>query len=329
MTAMRVNRGFLGWGVFFILVGAIPLAVNAGYLAADQVDQWWSFWPLILIGIGLGIVLARTSLDWLGGVVVAATFGLIVGSVAATGIGGVPLSGACTTDARRGTAFAAQSGTLAGPSTVSLDLDCGEFDVTAAPGTGWALEGTDEGGQGPIVEAGANSLHVESRPREFPFGGEGDVWRLSLPQQAGMAVDVELNAGSGHLALAGAELADVGVEMNAGAIDLNLAGATTIGDLDVGINAGSIGITLPNLSLEGTIEANAGSVEICTPPGTALRIETGESITASYDFDDNGLIESERTWTSPDFETAQVRIELRTTGNAASFSLNPEDGCGG
>jgi len=81
---MRINQGFLGWGVFLILVGAIPLAVNAGVIPAERVDDWWSYWPLILVGIGIGIVLSRTAFNWLGGLVVAATFGLMVGSLAAT-----------------------------------------------------------------------------------------------------------------------------------------------------------------------------------------------------------------------------------------------------
>ena len=49
---MRINRGFLGWGVFLLIVGAIPLAVRAGYVTVDQIGNVGSLWPLILIGIG-------------------------------------------------------------------------------------------------------------------------------------------------------------------------------------------------------------------------------------------------------------------------------------
>ena len=52
------------------------------------------------------------------------------------------------------------------------------------------------------------------------------------------------------------------------------------------LNAGSAGITFPNLSMTGTIEANAGAVRLCAPPGVGLRIETGGNIAASYDFHD-------------------------------------------
>ena len=37
--AMRIDRSFVGWGLFFIVVGAIPLAVHGGALTADQVAR--------------------------------------------------------------------------------------------------------------------------------------------------------------------------------------------------------------------------------------------------------------------------------------------------
>ena len=34
--AMHIRRGYLGWGVFLILTGAVPLAVRAGYLTTTR-----------------------------------------------------------------------------------------------------------------------------------------------------------------------------------------------------------------------------------------------------------------------------------------------------
>ena len=64
---MHIDRRLLGWGVFFILVGAIPLAVRGGYLDAEQVSSWPSLWPVLLIGWGLGLLLRRTPVEWIGG----------------------------------------------------------------------------------------------------------------------------------------------------------------------------------------------------------------------------------------------------------------------
>src|SRR5687768_4959284 len=53
-VVVRIDQGYLGWGVFFVAAGAIALAIGAG-VVVDQ--RWWSFWPLLLVGAGIGLVL--------------------------------------------------------------------------------------------------------------------------------------------------------------------------------------------------------------------------------------------------------------------------------
>ena len=69
------------------------------------------------------------------------------------------------------------------------------------------------------------------------------------------------------------------------------------------------------------------SVKLCAPAGVALRLETGSSLISSYDYDGHGLVQDGTTWTTPGFDTASVRIDLRTEANAGSFVLDPEGGC--
>src|SRR5207342_2914460 len=126
-TAMRIRRGFLGWGVFLILAGAVPLAVRSGYLSEDQVGRLWTLWPLILIGIGVGLVLSRTRFDFLGGLIVAATFGLMVGGFLSAGVSG--LSGASCGSGGSSPAFPARDGAFAATGDVELQLSCGELTV--------------------------------------------------------------------------------------------------------------------------------------------------------------------------------------------------------
>jgi hypothetical protein len=78
---MHVRRGALGWGVFLILAGAIPLAVRAGLLTEAQVRDLWTLWPLILIGLGIGLLLGRSRFAFVGALIVAATLGLMVGGL--------------------------------------------------------------------------------------------------------------------------------------------------------------------------------------------------------------------------------------------------------
>lgn len=326
---MHIRRGFLGWGVFLILAGAIPLAVRAGYISNDQLGRFWNLWPLILIGIGIGLVLSRTRFDFVGGLIVAATVGIMVGGLLSAGVNGFS-GGACGSNAAT-SAFPAKDGMFVSAGQVELQLDCGDLTVGTGQGSAWHLEGTDTKGVGPNIDSSGSSLDIRSRNANgtsFLGFGDRDTWRLTLPTAPELGLDLQLNAGRGTVALGGATLGAVEFQMNAGSATIDLGSVAAIKTIDMQLNAGSLGLTLPNLSLTGSIQANAGSVEICAPPGAGLRLHTGESIIASYNYAGHGLVQDGKTWTTPGFDSAAIRIELDTNANAGSFTLDPEDGCG-
>ena len=166
MSGMRIDSRFLNWGVFFILLGAIPLAVQQGWIPDDAVSGWWRFWPLILIGIGVGLLLRRTAFHFLGGTLVAATCGLMFGSLVAGGVGG-NIGFACDQN-RPGTPFAGQSGTLSGNSSVELEMNCGDLVTTPNPGSGWTPAGSGPDGQVPRVDGRGDPAARSSRQTRLP-----------------------------------------------------------------------------------------------------------------------------------------------------------------
>ena len=328
---MRIHRGFLGWGIFLILAGSIPLAVRAGYLSGDQLRNVGSLWPLILVGIGVGLILSRTHYGFLGGFIVAATFGAIVGGVLAGSVGGFDLG--CG-PGRATTAFEPRQGPLTGPSAaIDVDLSCGDLTVGVAPGTTWQVEGQDRDGQGPNIDAGNDSLRLSTRETDRGiFGALGDrqTWRVTLPDGPQLDTQLTLNAGSSTVNLAGANLGRFETTLNAGSTTVDLGSVRQIGSLDVKLNAGSITLTLPNLSVSGSFGVNAGSIELCAAPDAGLRIQTDESIVSSYDFEGTGMTKNGSTWETPGFDTAAVKIDLRAHATAGSVSLNRSAGsCGG
>lgn len=328
---MRIDRGFLGWGVFLVLVGAVPLAVRGGYLNEDQIPSIVSLWPMILIGIGIGILLARTRFAFSGGLVIAATIGLVVGGWLAGGADGI---GSATCGPGGSTApFPTRDGPLTRSSaSIDLDLNCGSVNVDVHPGASWQIEGNDRDGTGPNIDADDDSLRVrshEDRDGLFDALSNREAWHVTLPDSVMLDLNLNLNAGSSTLALGTAGIEAFELDLNAGSAVIDLGSVRQIGDLDIGLNAGSIELTLPAQSLTGKIEANAGSVALCVPAGMAIRLKTSESIVASYDFEDQGLVKDGSTWETPGFDAASTRIELDTRATAGSFSLNPEDGCGG
>ncbi|MDO8485251.1 MAG: hypothetical protein Q7S35_09940, partial [Candidatus Limnocylindrales bacterium] len=287
--------------------------------------------PLILIGIGVGLLLARTRLAFLGSFLVAATLGVIVGGLLSGGVQG--FAGSACGPGGGTTAFVAREGSLGGPSaSVHIDLNCGSLTVGVASGNSWRIEGEDGDGTGPSVDADGHSISVRSRDSDRgPLGvlSERETWRITLPDAVQLDLNLDLNAGSSTMNLGSASVGALELNLNAGSAILDLGSLHELGDLQVGLNAGSLNLTLPNQSLTGSIEANAGSVSLCVPPGAALKLNTAESIVASYDYEDHGLVRGGSTWQTPGFDTAAVRIELDTRANAGSFSLDPEDGCGG
>jgi LiaF transmembrane domain len=325
---MHVRRGYLGWGVFLILTGAIPLLVRSGYLTVDQVRNLWTLWPLILIGIGVGLILSRTRFDFIGGLIVAATLGLMAGGLLSSGVSTISTGGCGSSEGT--TPFPARDGTFGGATAdVSIELNCGTLDLTAAAGNAWRVEGRDRDGVGPTIDADDASLQVRSRDQDAAtFFGERDTWQVTVPGGPTLEIEVKLNAGSSTVDLGGAALATLDVELNAGSAGVDLTEVATIERLEASLNLGSLGITLPNKSMTGSIEANAGSVKLCAPEGAGLRLRTGDSIIASYDYAGRGLVQDGTTWTTPGYDTADVQIDLETRASAGSFSLDPEGGCG-
>jgi hypothetical protein len=327
---MRIHRGFLGWGIFLILAGSIPLAVRAGYLSDDQLRNVGSLWPLILVGIGVGLILSRTRYGFLGGFIVAATFGVIVGGLLAGSVAGIDLG--CGTT-RATTAFESREGPLTSATgSVDIDLSCGDLTVTVASGSNWRVEGQDRDGKGPNLDADNDSLRLSTRDADrglFGALGERETWNVTLPADPRLDTQLTVNAGSANLNLAGANLGRFETTVNAGSTTVDLGSVHLIDSLHVQVNAGSIGLTLPSLSIQGSIEVNAGSVKLCSPPGAGLRIATQESFISSYDFGGAGLIKDGSTWETPGFDGATVKIDLDAKANAGSMSLNPAGGCHG
>ncbi len=329
---MHVNRGLMGWGVFFIVLGAVPLAVRAGYLDQAQVARAWELWPLILVGIGLGLILRRTKAAAVGGLVVAVTFGLMGGALLA---GGMPLAGGFSAcgfgTSGSGSPFPDQAGTFGLDARVDLELNCGELAVASADGTSWTVTGTADGGRPPEVQASGDRLRLRSPSRDgFNPGIRGSHWDVTLPRQVSLALGISVNAGSGQIDLAGMRVPELTVSVNAGDATVDASELVETGSLNASVNAGSMGLSLPvpATTLRASLSVNAGSMDVCVPDGVGLRINAGRETLGSDNFGDRGLVRAGDTWTRTGFAEATQRIELDTDANLGSITLNPEDGCG-
>ncbi|MFV2063120.1 MAG: hypothetical protein ACC726_06345 [Chloroflexota bacterium] len=327
---MRIDRSLLNWGVFLIALGIVPLAVQQGWADASIAGDLWRLWPLILVGVGLGLILRWTPVAWLGGALVAGTFGLIFGALIAGGISGI--SSACVGIGNNEAASAEESGISSGTTfRLDLELSCGELEVARGSSARWTIQAIHSPDDPPAIDGSAAGLAVRQ-------GGSSDIfvlsqearneWRIELPAVVAIDAIVKLNAAEGTVDLGPGELASFDGTFNAADVTIDLAEATTPlpARLDMTFNASSGKLALPNASVVARATLNVSSLVVCVPSGAEMRIEF-DSTLASDDIGNAGLTKSGDGWQTAGYDTASSRIDLSITSTVSSFSLDRVEVC--
>lgn len=315
---MRIRRGPLFWGLLLIPLGAIPLLARVGALDASQFDDVGRFWPLILVGIGLAVLLGRGRASLVGTAVVALTIGALGGAALAGGgfvVGGIT---DCAADPSQ-LATDAKAGAFDGRASLTLDLDCGSVDIGTTDVAGWTLDARYRN-QPPIVTPTGSSLDVRA-PNDA--GSHRQEWSLVMPAAELATIDLTANAAAATIDLAGAAVERLDADVNAGDLRID-AGEGVLDFLDVSMNAGRARITLGGTA-QGSLSANAGALELCVPSDATLLLRVEDQLTFGQNLDDRGLARDGDTWTRAG--SSATIIEFDIEGNAASFTLEPEGGC--
>lgn len=334
-AAVHLDRRLVGWGLFFILLGAVPLSVRAGVIDSEVAGRWLLLWPLLLVGWGLGLVLRRTSIDWIGGAVAAVTLGLMGGGLIATGFagfGGIP-GGAFSScgSADAGAPFSTQTGTFGRAGRLDIEFDCGTLAVTTRDGSDWQVSGTDADARGPDVQRASNAvtLRTAAAPDSvFRFDSRRVVWNVTVPRRPRLDLGLTLNAGQGTVDLAGAQLGSVNLTVNAGTLDLALDAAASVTSVNATFNAGSATLGLPGFDGAADFSLNAGRLTACVPEDAALRVHWSGALAAN-NLDASGLVQvDDSTWTSEGFDANRPHLELGVSANAGRFDLEIGGSCG-
>jgi hypothetical protein len=318
---MKLNRGRLNWGVFFIVLGAVPLAYHQGAVSMTTLGDAWRLWPLVLVGIGLGFVLSRTPAYFVGGLVVAACLGLVLGSLFAVGpqLGCGP--GGSTTGS------ISQDGSFNGPAQVELNLQCGRASVTTSPDSQWHVSASNTGANNPDVTFSASSLTVSSGDQNGWWLDRGDEdWNVALPSGQSIGLSVSIDAGDAHVSLGGASLSSASFSLNAGSLHADLTGAR-VGSIAVSTNVGASSLILDgNSSVSGTLSTNVGALNLCAPSQLGLSLKSSESL-ASSNLSSAGLVRVGDAWQTPGYDSAADKADFTVTTSVGSLTLNPAGGC--
>jgi hypothetical protein len=183
------------------------------------------------------------------------------------------------------------------------------------------------GGATAQIRADPDRLEVRTSSNDAWFDGGRQRWYVTLGWETIYQLEISPNAADTTIDLGGGTFTSVSVHPNAGSIFLDMTDAH-VDDLDLSSNAGSASIVIAaGLDMTGSLSVNAGSIELCTSGDVALRITSDPNITFSTNLDETDLVKNGNTWSTADYAAASEQVSIKLSGNAGSFTLNPEGGC--
>jgi hypothetical protein len=319
LVHVRIDQGRLNWGIFFIVLGAVPLAYHAGAIPSSAIGEAWKLWPLILVGLGLGFILSRTPAAFIGGLVVAAMLGVIAGGALSAG----PNVG-CTHG--RQSATTTRDGSFDGSAQLTLNLQCGVANIGASSGSNWHVDAVNDAGRAPSVVGGTSALTVTAYKEGWGPDRGWEGWQVQVPADGTVALSSTLDFGDARLSFDGAKLASATVTLNLGSVHLDLTGGT-IGRLSLSTNLGKAWVELDGSSdLTGDLSTSLGSLNVCAPSSLGLRIKSSESL-GSSEMGALGMSLVGDAWQTANYATAEHHADLTVDTSLGSLKLNSAGGC--
>jgi hypothetical protein len=236
-TEAQCRRPPLGLPIILIVVGILFLYAN--YRPAF--DPWLvlkTYWPLILIFIGLGKMLDSMRAPQNPGAPAGPSIGVAVAIVAFICILGVLLwhGRAFSRNRRDSSVMHHESRTIdredARSVNVSVQAAAGQLNISS--GSSHLLDadfGFNDTYANPRVDyhidSGIGQLTISQDDRGPHFGISHNDWNLHFSNDVPLELKIDMGAGQGHFSLRDLLLTRLKVDMGAGQVDVDLSGDRT------------------------------------------------------------------------------------------------------
>ncbi len=315
----RRRRGFSLFGLLLVALGTVLLLNTTGALPFSIWPELFSYWPILLVLVGVKIILAPRAPLISAGLIVLAVAGTVTAAyfsipeheydeparvtyvepladteILHLGMGFVGGSVEMTSD----------SGDATYPPRL-LAADFSNRPARVIRDRSGRLTELYLSTDGPVVRFSSDDGYARDVPEsgsEFSFSMSGLVdWRLMVSPN--VAVELEINAGAADLDL---DLQDLNVRK-----------------LRVGAGASDIRILLPVDAGQThvVIESGAADVEIVVPHGVAARI-VNEAFLSSTQIDSTRFLETDDGHQSPDYYNAENRVSIEIDAVAADITIS-------
>jgi hypothetical protein len=301
------DRNSVAGPIILIGIGIFFLFSNLGWVDWSFWDVISRLWPIFIIALGLDLLIGRRSLLgslFVAGVTIAALIGGLVWLGGAGGERGLVVE------------ELAQSLERANRAEVTIHFGVGDLQIGALP-----VESPDlikgelnRSERGERIEQtfdlrnGTAVYRLETRgpERAFPFFNQSPRnlgWNLQLNQDAPLDLTVKTGVGQSNLDLRQLRLSALMISAGVGQTTVSLPGHT---------------------AYTAVIEGGVGELVVLLPDGVAARIdvETGLGNTAVL----GDFIRDGNLYTSPGYETAVDRIELRLRAGVGQVTVRSYGG---
>jgi len=298
---MRRKPSLIG-PIILIAIGVLFLLNNFGLLPWGVWELVWRFWPLILILVGLDILIGWSRSGIATALALILGLLLILGCLLAAIYCGPPERG------MEMESLVQEMGGV-GEADIEIKLAAGELIIGSLTDSPNLMEGQFQyRGEGlrasksfEVLDS-KGRLRLESRRGAFfwPFGGRGYRWDIELTPQIPLALSIETGIGGAALDLRGLQVASLDLKVGVGSVNV--------------VFPASAGLTIAK------VDGGVGDLTLEIPSNVAAMIKMDLGI-GSLDIDEGRFPKSGDRYLSPDFATAENRLELEVDGGIGRISV--------
>ena len=296
----RRHGGGLVWPMILIGAGIVFLLNNLGILPWGVWQTIFQMWPLLLIAVGLDILIGRRS-AW-GSLLVVMLLLAALGF--AVWLGTSQHSG--TTTYRSETINQPMNG--ASSAEVEIGFGTGDLRIDALMESAGLIEGKiDLGPREQINRTYSQSgekANYGLRSENAWVTPSGNVWDQNKRWDLGLSRDIP-----------------IGLSVNTGVgrstLDLSQLNLTT---LKVNSGVGQTTVTLPRHGqLSAEVDNGVGDLTVVIPKGMAASVRMDSGLGGTHVEGD--FVRQGETYTSPNFNAATDRVELRVNGGIGKTTI--------
>ncbi len=307
------RRGSLVFPILLIAVGGLFLYSN-WRPAFDPLPVLFTYWPLILIFIGLGKIWDTTRRGKDPNAPGGHSLGATIGVLASVFVLFAFLWHGHGFMRRHGSRYSMQhvSKTVErqGAKFVKASVEMGAGDLSLSGGSNNLLEASFDyrgSSETPRVEyrvdGGTGDLTVSQGDSNDHFNTISDNdWNLHLSKDVPMDLKVDMGAGRGTLRLRDLNLTRLELNMGAGRVDVDLTGDR-------------------KQDLQGSIEGGVGAASIRLPKNVGVVVNASGGIGS---IDSHGLKHDGDEYTNDAYGKSPATIHLKVEGGVGRISLTQE-----